>query len=337
MAGERGRVRLGPGAEFDLIRSLIGDAEPAPGVRLGPGDDAAVLEPGDAPWVVTIDMSVEGVHFRRTWLTSEEIGWRAASVALSDLAAMAAEPVAVLLALALTDRDRTSGAALAMQRGATAAARAVGATVVGGDIVRTSGPLTVDAVALGRTRNPLLRSGARPGDELWVTGRLGAAGAAVAVWERGADPEEPLRRAFARPTPRVREALWLAETGDVHALIDLSDGISGDAGHLAAASGCRIVVAARDVPIAEGLAATLGGEGAALRTALAAGDDYELCLAAAPGALMPRVADFETRFGVPLTRIGAVTEGEGVALDLGDGSQPRDLRGGFSHFAAGGA
>jgi thiamine-monophosphate kinase len=330
--GGRTRVRLGPGAEFDLIRKLLGDAEPGPGVLVGPGDDCAVLEGGDAPWAVTIDMSVEGVHFRREWLSPEEIGWRAAAVALSDLAAAAAEPVAILIALALTEADKTSGAALALQRGADAAARAVGASIAGGDVTRTTGPLTVDVVALGRAKSPLLRSGARPGDELWVTGRLGAAGAAVALWERGETPGKALRRAFAHPTPRVREALWLADTGAVHAAIDLSDGLAGDAGHLAAASGCRVVISAQAVPVAGGVAFALGSVDDALRTAFSSGDDYELCVAAEAGALATRAAYFEARFGVPLTRIGTVVDGEGVALDRGDGSEPIPLRGGFSHF-----
>jgi thiamine-monophosphate kinase len=331
------RVRLGAGAEFDLIRALIGDAEPGPGVRVGPGDDCAVLEPSAAPWAITVDMSIEGVHFRRAWLTPEEIGWRAAAVALSDLAAIAAEPVAILLALALTDEDKRSGTAVALERGAAAAADAVGASIVGGDVTRTPGPLTIDVVALGRVPRPLLRSGARPGDELWVTGRLGAAGAAVAAWERAGTPAGPLRRAFAHPVPRVREALWLAETGAVHALVDLSDGLAGDAGHIAAASGCRMVVSAPAVPVAPGVAAAAGSEAEALRLALSAGDDYELCLAAEPGALGPVAADFEARFGIPLTRIGTVTAGEGVVLDRGDGSPPEPLAGGFTHFGGVGA
>lgn len=333
-AGGASHGGLGPGAEFDLIRSLIGPGGPGPGVRVGPGDDCALLEPGDAPWAVTVDLSVEGVHFRREWLSAEEIGWRAAAASLSDLAACAAEPVAILVALAVTEADARSGAALALQRGVAAAALAAGASVAGGDVTRSNGPLTVDVVALGRAPHALLRSGARPGDELWVTGRLGAAGAAVAVWERGGAPSEALRRAFAHPVPRVREALWLAGTGRVHALIDLSDGLAGDAGHLAAASRCRIVIARTAVPVADGVAAALGGDDEAVRCALGAGDDYELCLAAEPGALAPLAAEFEARFHLPLTRVGTVVDGAGMALDPGDGSAPVPLAGGFSHFAS---
>lgn len=317
------RVSLGPGAEFDLIRALTGAGAPGPGVRVGPGDDCAVLEPGDAPWAVSVDLSVEGVHFRRDWLSPEEIGWRAAAVALSDLAATAAEPVAILVALALPEEDARSGVAVALQRGAAAAARAVGASVAGGDLARTPGPLTIDVVVLGRARTPVLRSGAAPGDDVWVTGRLGGAAAAVAAWERGSEPVESLRHAFAHPMPRVREALWLAEAGRVRALVDLSDGLAGDLGHVAAASGCRIVVDGRAVPVATG---------ASSADAFTGGDDYELCLTAHPGVLAPLAREFESRFGVPLTRIGRVTEGEGVLVDRGDGTPPTPLVGGFSHF-----
>ena len=331
-------VSLGPGAEFDLIRALLAEGEAAgAGVLVGPGDDCAVLDGGVSPLAVTVDLSLEGVHFRRDWLAPEEIGWRAAAAAISDLAAVAAEPVAILFALALAPEDVRSGAGVALQRGAAAAARAVGASVVGGDVTRSPGQLVVDVVALGRAQRPLLRYGARPGDELWVTGRLGAAGAAVAAWERGGQPAAALRRAFAHPTPRVQEALWLAGTGRVRALIDLSDGLAGDAGHLAAASGCRVIVSGRQVPIADGVRAFASDADEALWLALGAGEDYELCLAAEPDALAPVAAEFETRFGVPLTRVGVMSEGEGVELDRGDGSAPERLTGGYDHLGAGGA
>ena len=325
-------VRLGAGAEFDLIRALVGGAAALPpGVLLGPGDDCALLA-GGAPLAVSVDMSVEGVHFRRGWLTPEEIGWRAAAAALSDLAAMAAEPVGILLSLALTEDDARTGVALELQRGATAAARSVGAAVIGGDLTSTAGPLTLDVVALGRAGRPVLRSGGRPGDELWVTGRLGGAAAAVLLWERGGEPAPDARRAFAHPEPRVREALWLVETGAVRALIDLSDGIIGDAGHIAAASGCRVIVEAKRVPAAE---AALAAGADALRLALGGGEDYELCFAVAAGALDGRTEEFERCFGIPLTRVGTLAEGAGVELDAGDGSPPAPVTGGWRHFEGG--
>lgn len=323
---------MGSGAEFDLIRAMLDDdAEPAAGVLVGPGDDCAVLDTGDIPWAVTVDMSVEGVHFRRAWLAPHEIGWRAGAAALSDLAAVAAEPVALLVSLALTPEDARAGTGPALQRGVAEAGAGFGARIVGGNVARAAGPLTLDVVAIGRVRQPILRDGGRPGDELWVTGRLGGAGAAVAAWERGGEPSAAHRRAFAHPGPRVKEAQWLAGTGRVRALIDLSDGLAGDAGHIAAASGCRAILSAARVPVAEGVADVVGGAAEALRLAVSAGEDYELCLAAEAGALEPFREEFQARFQLPLTRVGRLVEGEGVILE-GDGTGPIPLAGGYSHF-----
>ncbi len=325
-------VRLGAGAEFDLIRALLGESgEPAEGVLVGPGDDCAILDPAGSPWAVTVDMSVEGVHFRRAWIELQEIGWRAAATAISDLAAVAAQPVALLLSMALTDEDAREGTPALLQRGAAEAAAFVGASIVGGDLVRSPGPLTLDVVALGRVGHPLLREGARAGGELWVTGSLGGAGAAVAAWTAGREPTAAHRRAFARPEPRVKEALWLAQTGHVRALIDLSDGLAGDAGHLAAASGCGVVLFGAHIPVAEGVVDVAGGRAEAVRLALTAGEDYELCFASEEGAIESFRAEFEQRFGLALTLVGRFVDGTGVVLDSGAGA-PGLLRGGYSHF-----
>lgn len=319
---------LGAGPEFDLIRSFLA-ARPArqrgevPGVRVGPGDDCAVVA-GDGI-AVTVDMAVEDVHFRRAWLDPDEIGWRVAAAALSDLAAMAARPIGILASIALADGDAGPyGEAVA--RGIAGAADDVGAALIGGDLARSPGPLVVDIVALGEAPEPVLRSGARPGEELWVTGELGAAAAAVAAWLRGDDPDPDARRAFARPRPRIAEALWLAERGVPTAMLDLSDGLAGDAGHLAAASGVRVVVEADALPIA-GVARASADP---VRLAAAGGEDYELCFAAAAGAGGAARAAFEARFGIPLTRVGRIEEGDGVVVVDGKG-EPMALEA-FQHW-----
>jgi len=163
---------------------------------------------------------------------------------------------------------------------------------------------------------------------VWVTGTLGAAAGAVAAWEAGRSPEAAQREAFARPTPRVREACCLAEQEVLHALIDVSDGLAGDAGHLAAASGVRIVLETSRIPVQPGLT-TSSGEG--LRTALQGGEDYELCFAAPAGRVDP--AGFAARFDVPLTRVGRVEEGSGVWLENGGSLEPLE-RGGFDHLGS---
>lgn len=326
MSGTGRRIRLGKGAEFDLIRRFSGgDVDLPKEVFVGPGDDAAVLQGG---WVVSTDISVEDVHFRRSWLSDEEIGYRCAAAALSDLAAMAATPVGVLVSMAApadgVDLD-------AVQKGVREAAGAVGASVIGGDLSRSPGPLVLDVVVLGCTAWPVLRDGAEPDDEVWVTGSLGASAAAARVWDGGTEPPEPLRAAYAHPHPRVEEARWLVDREWTDALIDISDGLAGDAGHIAAASGVRITLDEERIPVEPAAVEALGPE-AALDAALHGGEDFELCFVTDPGVVDP--AAFERRFGRPVTRVGTVSEGEGVWLRESDGETRPLERGGFDHWGA---
>ncbi len=316
---------LGPGREFDLIRSFLdGGAEPGPGVRVGPGDDCAVVT-GDGI-AVTADMVVEDVHFRRAWLEPGEVGRHAAAAALSDLAAVAATPIGILVSMALGEGDEDEYGR-AVMAGVAEAAADVGAALLGGDVTRSPGPLVLDIVALGNAPRPVLRTGARPGHEVWVTGRLGAAAAAVAAWVDGREPDAGARAAFVRPSPRIAEALWLAERSVPAAMVDLSDGIAGDAGHLAAANGVRVLIRAGDLPVA-GAAATRGGD--ALRLAAAGGEDYELCFTAPVGAVALVEEAFTERFGVPLTQVGEVEEGEGAVV-VDENGKALDLQG-FQHW-----
>jgi thiamine-monophosphate kinase len=201
--------------------------------------------------------------------------------------------------------------------------------VIGGDLSRSPGPLVIDVVALGRAAWPLLRDGAEPDDDVWVTGSLGASAAAVRSWEAGKEPSPELRAAFARPRPRIDEARCLVEHEIVDALIDISDGIAGDAGHIAAASGVRITLDAAAIPLAPAAVAALGEE-AALDAALHGGEDYELCFVTDPGAV--DAAYFARRHGLVLTRVGRVSEGDGVWLRGRDGSTLPLERGGFDHW-----
>jgi thiamine-monophosphate kinase len=323
---------LGPGREFDRIRGfLAGLGDPGSPVLVGPGDDAAVLEDG---LVISTDLSVEGIHFRLDWIRAREAGCRAALAALSDLAAMAAQPLGMLASVAAATGDRGSDAASELMGGIREAAEVVGAPLLGGDLTRSPGPLLVDVVVLGRTGPPLLRSGAREGDELWVTGTLGAAAGAVTLWNSGAEPPPPLRATFLRPLPRIREAVWLLEAG-ARAGLDLSDGLAGDAGHLAAASGVRVTLDAGAIPVAPALSGLDLPRGQdPLDLALHGGEDYELLVAAPPGLLGPRVEEFAELFDLSLTRVGVVGPGLGVELIPPGGGAARPLaRGGFDHFA----
>lgn len=328
---DRGRdrtVALGPGAEFDLIRAVLAGAPgPGPDVTLGPGDDAAVVGEG---WVLSTDLSVEDVHFRRSWMSDREVGFRATAAALSDLAAMGAEPVGVLVSVAFPAGGSVD--AVALNEGVQEAAALSGAAVLGGDFSRSPGPVFVDVAVVGRAATPVRRSGARPGDEVWVTGALGAAAAALLRWQEGGEPPPALRDAFVRPTPRVAAARALVAAGVVRAMVDVSDGLAGDAGHLAAAGGVRVVLEATSVPVAPGVA-EVTGQAHALETALHGGEDYELCFAAPPGSVDPGA--LSAAAGVALTRVGRVEAGSGVWLQAPDGSVTPVARGGYDHLAGG--
>ena len=162
-------LHLAPGAEFDLIRRFLPHA-PRLGrqdVRVGPGDDCAVVTGNGI--ALSTDLSIEGTHFRREWLSPHEIGCRAASAALSDLAAMAARPIGVLVSLAVSETDADEFAVHVME-GIHDAVERVGGVVLGGDLTRSPGPVVVDLTVIGETAEPVLRSGAKVGDEVWVTG-----------------------------------------------------------------------------------------------------------------------------------------------------------------------
>lgn len=331
------QIPLGSGAEFDLIRRVLAQGEaaaaaerPGDAVRVGPGDDCAIVR-GEGI-ALSVDMAVEGVHFRRAWLEPEEIGYRAAAAALSDLAAVAATPIGLLVSLA-TGIDDDADMASRIMEGVTAAAAGSKAVLLGGDMTRSTGPIIVDVVVVGNVLRPALRRGARPGDSLWVTGELGAAAAAVRAWESGRTPEPAARLAYALPTPRVAEAVWLAGRSAVDAMIDVSDGLAGDVAHIAAASGVKIILDAASVPIHPTASAIAADIDDALQLAISGGDDYELCFAAPPGAVERLGELFMSTFGVQLTCVGTVHEGSGVAMRGLDGRIAQLQHRGYDHFA----
>lgn len=304
---------LGPGREFDAVRRLLalwGDA------AAGVGDDAAVLDvPAGERLVASADSTVENYHFRRAWLSARAVGWRAAASALSDLAAMAATPLGVLVSISLPESWRDELEELA--RGIGDAVVAAGARIVGGDLTSAS-ELTIAVTVLGHAVVPLGRAGAREGDTLYVTGALGGPRAAVQALLGGEEPSREARARFEHPIPRLEEARWLAAHG-AHAAIDISDGLAGDAAHIAAASGVRIELELDAIP-------TLAG--ASAREAASSGEEYELLVAA------PRIdtSAFERELGVPLTAIGRVERGA-PAVHARLAGERVALAGGFDHFS----
>jgi thiamine-monophosphate kinase len=293
-------IALGAGAEFDAIRAMI--------VRWGTrarglGDDAAVLQvPRGDSLVASVDSAVEGRHFQREWFSAREIGYRAVAAALSDLAAMAARPLGVLVAVTIPAEWRQELDELA--EGIGEAASASGAPIVGGNT--TDGDaLSITTTVLGTAFSVLRRDAVRDGDNMYLTGRLGGPAAALRALRGGKKPDLEHRDRLVHPTPRIREARWLAERG-AHAAIDVSDGLAADLGHLAAASGVGIEVDLDCVPRVSSVSAL---------DAAASGEEYELVVAAA-GAL--DAVEFERTFGIPLTVIGRARAGEvGVMLSQG--------------------
>jgi thiamine-monophosphate kinase len=222
--------------------------------------------------------------------------------------------------------------------GVSRVAIAHGTALLGGDVSRSTGPFVIDVIALGHAEEPVRRSGAQPGDGIWVTGSLGGAACAVAAWTAGELPDPEARARFAHPLPRIEEARWLAQQGALHALIDLSDGLAGDAGHMAAASDVRIRLELARIPLHRAVhdapARAAHGEvniGSALRLALAGGEDYELCFAAPPSFGKSLVDAFQERFGIALTRVGSVEAGSGVVVVDKDGGTHALALTGYSH------
>lgn len=313
-------IALGPGREFDLIRAIANALGPT---AAGLGDDCALVPAGPSTFAVSVDCSIEGVHFRSEWLTAHEIGWRAAAAALSDLAADGAKPLGVLVSLALplsTGQGDAGETAVAVMAGAGAAAAAVGARVLGGDLSRFE-KVVIDVCALGTVDHAVRRAGARAGDGLWVTGALGGARLALRTLQAGRTPEAELRARFARPEPRIAAGRWLADRGAT-AMIDVSDGLGADAHHLAAASGVGLLVAMERVPC---------WFGADALTAVASGEEYELLVTLPASFGLAEAQAFEEFHDLALTRVGDVVAGEGVRFtDRGAAVTPP---GGWDHFA----
>jgi len=313
-------IRLGAGGEFDRIRGILERL----GDRAGPsGDDCAIVTIGSETIAVSTDIVVEGTHFRAGWLSPNEIGWRAAAAACSDLAAVAAEPKGVLASIG-APAGWSSEVLADLMDGVAAVAESIGASVWGGDLVR-SDRLVIDLTVIGRigreAGRAVRRSGGQVGDRLWVTGQLGGPLAALRAWEEGREPDPSARERFAHPVPRIAEAEWLRDRG-ASAMIDLSDGLLGDAGHVAAASDVQCAIEIERVPVHPAAGASAD--------ALVSGEEYEL-LVAMPGDFgEDDRAEFQEQFHLPLTQIGQARAGQGAVV-LRDG-EPMDIGDGFQQF-----
>ncbi len=302
---------------------------------VGPGDDAALVPRGDGWLVVSTDLSVEGTHFRREWASPRVLGGRAVRVAISDLAAMGADPLGVLVSAALP-ADLPEGFAEELIAGIEEAAGTLGAPLLGGDLAGTAMGIVLDVTVLGEAprERVRLRSGGRSGDVLAVTGSLGLARAGLHLLEAGRAPAEAAAvRRFLVPEPRLAEGRWLAGRPEVRAMMDLSDGLAVDAPRLAAASGCGVVLELDHVPRnpEADIVAREAGEDPVLFAA-AGGEDYELLVAVEPGAFEALAGAFVREFGRPLSPVGRLLEDPARREAVRNGVPVAFPAPGFTHF-----
>ena len=306
--------------EFGLIAAIADRLPQGDGVLLGPGDDAAVVAAPDGRVVATTDMLIERRHFRRDWSSAYDVGRKAAAQNLSDVVAMGARPTALLVGLGAPP-DLPADWALELADGLRDESALVGASVVGGDTVR-SDAVVVAITALGDLggREPVTRSGARPGDQVAVCGRLGWAEAGLAVLSRGFRSPRALVEAHRRPEVPYALALSAVAAGGVTAMCDISDGFLADVGHIAEASGVAVDVdsAAFEVPAPmRDFAAALGAD--PLNWILTGGDDNGFAATLAPGVELPD----------GWLAVGVVAEGTGVTV----AGKKYEGPGGHVHFA----
>jgi thiamine-monophosphate kinase len=311
-------VSIAEAGEFGLISKIVARLGEGRSTLLGPGDDAALVAAPDRRVVASTDVLVEGRHFRRDWCSAEDVGHRAAAANLADIAAMGATPTALLVSLCVPP-DLDTAWAEQLADGLTAEAALVGAGVVGGDM-SASPTLTVAVTALGDLggRPPVVRTGAQPGDRLALCGRTGYAAAGYTVLSRGFRTPKILVEAYRRPQVPYPAGPAAAAAGAT-ALIDISDGLLQDLGHIAKGSvvGIDVHSSAFEVPQQmRDAASALGVD--PLAWLLTGGDDHALAATFPPGVELPE--DWRI--------IGTVHEGTGVTVD----SRPWQGGGGWDHF-----
>lgn len=327
----------GENAVIKLIESKYGGLADAR-VVVGLGDDAALLRTdGDKLLIVTTDLLVEGTHFRRDIIDPYSLGWKSVAVNISDIAAMGGVPTWAFVSIALPDMDVSFVEAL--YEGMNAVSSKFGSRIIGGDTNRVNGNIVINVTQLGQIEEDraALRKTAKPGDRILVTSTLGDSLAGFKLLDRlglesaQRDNTQAVERHI-RPVPRIPEARAAVETGAVHAMMDISDGLAIDLGKMCEASGVGAKIYADRLPISSALRAAADALGLdPVSLAASGGEDYELLFAAAPSDAETLAHTIEDTTGTAVSDIGEFVEGTGAILLQQDG-QETPLRAGWTHF-----
>ena len=314
--------------EFAVLSRLLSRLRNGRGTIVGPGQDCAVIECGGR-WLFTIDALVDGVHFESGWLAPRQIGRKSVLINVSDIAAMGGQPrfcvVNIGAPASYLARDLDD-----LQSGIVSAAAQCGASVVGGNLTRAD-RLSVSIALLGAApRRLVTRQGARPGDRIYVTGTLGDAALAVQYWQarRTAKLAAHAVRRFREPSPRLQAGRFLVESGIASAMIDVSDGLLQDLGHLCDQSRAGAIIRTDHVPLSRAYRSVLGADS---RLALQGGEDYEL-LCTVPERHVKQLERQQARLACPITCIGEITAGRRMRLRDQNGPVISADVSGFDHF-----
>lgn len=328
-------MKLAELGEFGFIERIRAAAAVGEGVCHGIGDDCAVLALPDGQRLLTTkDLLIEGVHFRRDWTDSRRLGRKSVSVNVSDIAAMGGRPRHLYLGLGVPADFAVEELQLFMD-GFLEAAAEYGACLVGGDTCRSPGPLLISVTAEGAVPagRELCRGGARPGDGIYVSGTLGDSALALRQLFAGQTPDPWLADRHCDPVARVSLGRELAEAGLASAMIDVSDGLLADLGHVLKASVVGALLEESRIPLSKAFRAALREDVGLLQLACGGGEDYELLFTVPPERenRLPALAD---RLQLPLTRIGVISPaGDGLRLQDSAGRVRQGICAGFNHFA----
>jgi len=319
---------IGDVGEFGFLSRLLPGMRSAPGVVVGPGQDCAVIRCGRRRYLFTVDALVEGVHFERGWFSARQLGRKGFLVNASDAAAMGGRPRFCVVNLAVPT-EYPVHELIALQGGIVEAASETGAAVVGGNLTRAL-QLSVSVALLAEAPKRIVtRRGARRGDHIYVTGTLGDAALGCRTLSGGTARTAVYSvRRFREPSPRLHAGQVLVDSGIASAMIDVSDGLVQDLGHICDESIVGAVIRSNTIPLSPTYRRALGADAT---LALQGGEDYEL-LWTVPKRHMKRLERIRARLGCPITCIGEIVAGPGVCLIGADGREAHLGTSGYDHF-----